>query len=330
MANQATFYKPIPIFMKTFEEARKNEPLLRIGGPGRINIPPGFAVVTEVNGRFRRVLGPGTRTLYRFEYPRTVVDIRPQERELDNVSMVTSDGIELTTSISVTFQVDKGKEKPTPDQPFPFDPDAVRQVAYADTNQGEGSISSWESLPLIVTSGQLKDIIAEYRLDELILSEQNGIDIHRRLQLEMERRSRAMMRRFGVEIRGTRLGSLELPEPVTDQRIRYWQSYWNKQRFLQLADGEAEILEMQEIARSEAEAIMLQAIVEGLQRAKRAGRDVSSREVVALRLIESLEGMARQSEQLMPLPTQLMPQLNSIRRELMLTSGTPEENTSQE
>ena len=81
---------------------------------------------------------------------------------------------------------------------------------------------------------------------------------------------------------------------------------------------------------AEAEAIMLQAIAEGLQRARRAGRDVPSREVVALRLIESLEAMARNSGQVLPLPDQLMPQLGSIREQLMLTSGASEEKTNQE
>nr|NIV91965.1 hypothetical protein [candidate division KSB1 bacterium] len=105
---------------------------------------------------------------------------------------------------------------------------------------------------------------------------------------------------------------------------------WNTQQTLQKADGEVEILENQEFARAEAEAIMLRAIAEGLQRAQRVGRDVSSREVVALRLIESLEAMAKSSGEVMALPNQLIPQLGSLRQQLMLTSGPTEGAETQE
>jgi regulator of protease activity HflC (stomatin/prohibitin superfamily) len=99
---------------------------------------------------------------------------------------------------------------------------------------------------------------------------------------------------------------------------------------LQKADGEVEVLESHEIARAEAEAIMLRAIAEGLQRSRRAGRDVSSRELVALRLIESLEAMAKNSGQVLSLPNRLMPQLGSLRQRVMLTSGPPEETVKEE
>jgi regulator of protease activity HflC (stomatin/prohibitin superfamily) len=182
----------------------------------------------------------------------------------------------------------------------------------------------------LITAGQLRTIVAEDPLDELILSETNGIDVHRRLQKEMERRARNVLRNYGIMVRGTRLGALELPKEVEDQRKKYWQARWDTQRALQKADGDAEILESKEFARAEAEATMLRAIAEGLQRARRAGRNVSSREVVALRLIESLEAMAKSSEQVVALPDRLIPNLGNIREQLMLTSGQSEETASQE
>jgi regulator of protease activity HflC (stomatin/prohibitin superfamily) len=183
---------------------------------------------------------------------------------------------------------------------------------------------------MLITGAQLRAIVAEDRLDDLIVSESNGIDVHHRLQMEMERRAKAIMRNYGVLIRGTRLGALELPEEVENQRKKFWQVHWNSRQILQKADGDAEVLQSHEIARAEAEAIMLQAIAEGLQRSQRAGRVVSSREVVALRLIESLEAMAKSSERVLPLPDRLMSQLGSLRQQLMLTSGKPEETKNQE
>ncbi len=329
-ANRIGFARPTVVSLDSFEQARKKDSILKIGGPGRIVVLSGAVLVTELHGRFSRVLGPGRHTLSRFEVPRTLLDLRPHERESENIKMMTSDGIELKTSLTVTFQILRGEQKPTRGNPFPYDEGAVREAAYTETVQPDGGIGRWDSLPILITAGQLRAIVSEYRLDELIISESNGIDVHRRLQLEMERRAKAIMRNFGVVIRGTRLGALELPEVVEEQRKKFWQSQWNTQQILQKADGDAEVLQSQELARAEAEAIMLRAIAEGLQRAQQTNPGISSREVVALRLIESLEAMAKNSEQILPLPDQLKPQLGSLRQQLMLVSGESNETKSQE
>jgi hypothetical protein len=67
-----------------------------------------------------------------------------------------------------------------------------------------------------------------------------------------------------------------------------------------------------------------------LQRAQSSGTKISSRQIVALRLIESLEAMAKNSELVLPLPERLMPQLGSIRQQLLLTAGTTEETKKPE
>jgi hypothetical protein len=323
------FIRPTVVNLQTFEENRKKDPVLKIGGPGRIVVFRDAALVTELNGRFHRVLGPGRHDLERFEFAKTLVDLCPQERESDNVKMMTSDGIPLTTSLTVTYQILWGDDKPTKNKPFPYDPEAVKKAAYSETVQPDGSITRWDSLAMLITGGQLRTIVAEEKLDELIVSEANGIEVHRRLQLEMERRAKNIMRGYGVMIRGTRLGALELPKEVEALRKRYWQASWDTQRTRQMTDGEVKILESLEFARAEAEAIMLQAIAEGLQRAQRAGRNISSKEVVALRLIESLESMAKSSEQILPLPERLMPQLGSLRQQLLLNSGAASEPTEE-
>lgn len=319
------FIKPTIVNLQTFEDSRKKNPVLKIGGPGRLMIFRDAALVTELNGRFHRVLGPGRHDLERFEFPKALVDLRPQERESDDVKMMTSDGIPIKTSLTVTFQIHWGDDKPTKDKPFPFDTEAVKKAAYSETVQPDGSIGRWESLAMLITAGQLRAIVAEEKLDELIVSEANGIEVHRRLQLEMERRARNIMHSYGIRIRGTRLGALELPKEVEALRKQYWQANWDTQRTRQMTEGEVQVLESQEYARAEAEAIMLRAIAEGLQRAQRAGRNVSSREVVALRLIESLESMAKSSEEILPLPASLIPQLGNLRQQLLLTAGTASE-----
>lgn len=305
-----------------FEELRRKRPMLRIGGPGKIAVRGGDSVVTERNGRFQRVLGPGVHTLGRFEYPVAVVDVRPQEREDAAVKLITGDGIELYSKVSVAFQIDSGDEARSKKQPFPFDKDAVYKAAYSRTNVASDKVVTWDVLPLIVTSGQLKGMVAEYELDELVFPDQSDAPIHRRLKSEMKRRAAAIAPAFGVTINDVGLGRLEPPKSVTEKHVGLWRAYWDKQRRVSVAQGEAEALERSQVARAQAEAIMLQAIVEGVERARRTGRDVRTKDVVALRLIEALEVLVQESRKLTPAPDDLLPTLGDLRERLLLGAET--------
>lgn len=306
-----------------FAEQRRQEPLLRIGGPGQLVVGPTDVVVTERNGRFHRVLGVGRYYLGRFESIRSVLDLRPQEREASNIPLVTKDGINLSTTLAVTFSLSNGGHTPTKARPYPFNEAAVRLAAYTETGQDDGSISNWESAALNATIGQLKSTVAKFRLDELIYPNRPSADPHQTVHHEMERKARDAAARFGVDIISTRLGRLELPEIVTDQRIKVWQATWKKQELINQADGAAAALEETEMARAEGEAAIITAIAEGIQRARRDGNSSSTREIVALRVLESLERMARQSQHLPAEPVQnVVSQLQNLHRRLLLSDQT--------
>ena len=116
------------------------------------------------------------------------------------------------------------------------------------------------------------------------------------------------------------LGRLEPPESVTEQHVGLWRAYWDKQRLVSVAQGKAGALERSRMARAEAEAIMLKAIVEGVERARRSGRNVRAKDVVALRLIEALEVLVRESRKLTPTPDHLLPTLGNLREQLRLSA----------
>ena len=66
---------------------------------GTIRISDNEVLVTELNGRFNRVLGPGVHRLARFEYMRIALDLREQERSRDHVHLTTREGIQITTDV---------------------------------------------------------------------------------------------------------------------------------------------------------------------------------------------------------------------------------------
>jgi hypothetical protein len=93
----------------------------------------------------------------------------------------------------------------------------------------------------------------------------------------------------GIDLVSLQLGRFQIEDTITDQYIEYWQTRWQVQAHLSLADGEARALEEREVARAEAEVTMIQAIVEGVRRAQQDGHTGSVREIVAMRLIESFD-----------------------------------------
>ena len=72
---------------------RSDSILLRVGGPGQVKVPPGHVMVTELNGRFQRILSAGKHALGRYEYIHAVLNLQPQRRTLDQFTAYSRDGI---------------------------------------------------------------------------------------------------------------------------------------------------------------------------------------------------------------------------------------------
>lgn len=298
-----------------FEEQRQQRSLLRVGGPGGIIVTAGEAVVTERNGRLSRILGPGVHALRHFEYVRNVFDLYPQEWEEKGVQFVTADGIELTADLSVTFQIAPADDAES-DQPVPFSREAVRKIAAAELVFADGQVGAWESSPLNVTTDCLRAEAAKHSLDEILFAGRaNGLT-WQDIKHEVEKAAHAALADNGIALLSIRLGLPEAPPEIGAQWLQSWQAQWNRQQRIQMADDEAEILQEIERARAEGEAMMINAILEGLQRARQQGVDVDAQQIITLRLIETLEQMAYQTRQISPLPDHLIPQLRSLRRQL--------------
>jgi len=314
-----------------FSRESRDNPILTVGGPAKVSVERGNAIVTELNGRFARVLGPGTQYLARFEYPFAVIDLRPQERSTEASKLMTSDGIEVTATVGVSFHIAAHDQPPTPQVPFPFDRQAARRAAYAQTSKDEGKINDWQSAALGAAVGQLQEIVGESRLDELAHPMQGGIQPRPGRNRMMRRGTRAKMQDLGVTVTDTQLGRLELPQAVLHKYLDFWRVYWEKRRRLDEAEGQAEIIEVMEIARVRASALMFQAILEGLQRAKAMDQGASKR-ILAIRLIETLQTMARRSQDISPVPDHVLASLRHLRLQLLEDSPSgdnPDESTKE-
>ena len=314
--------KPLAVSGLTLEQAREKSELLRVGGPGRIAVQAGDVAVTELNGRFHRILGPGAHTLDRLEYIYALLDLRPQERIAKVVRLHTGDGIEIKADIAIAFRLDTGEEIPTQNVPYPYSEEAVCMAVYNQTVLPDGSVSGWDNAPLNSAKMNLVNIIGRYKLDEL-LHARSAADPYLAIRTELIQKIRPFLINQGIELTGVHISRLELPPDVANQYIKYWRTHWETQVKLQEVDGAAMSLEEMEVARADAEMTMIQAIVEGVQRARAASNTNNMNEIIALRLVDALEKMAHQSQQDIPLPASLLPQIDTLRHQLNVFDGPP-------
>ncbi len=296
-----------------FAKDRLQRPLLRYGGPGYIKVNQGDVAWTERNGRFQRVLGAGRHLLERYEYVRGVLDLRLQERSRSGIPLVTRDGLELQTQVTVLYHIHRGEEVATERNPFPYDENAVRLAGYTESVLIDGHIDGWDTLPLRLTIEVLRDIIGRRTIDALLFRETARPldDIH----AQLERETRRQLKKHGIHLVNIHLGRLEIPDAVIQQRIERWQTYWQERQRRREMLGQAETLVRLEKARAEAKASAIERILNSMRAGQQTLGSGGAREMVALRLVDALERINRQSQPELQ-AKELSSRINRIREEI--------------
>lgn len=218
------FQRPLRINRIKFAEQRVEEELLRVGGPGQIALAESDVAVTEINGRFERVIPPGRRKLRRFEKIVAVLDLREQERFDRNVTLVTKEGLELTTDVFVNFRI-QGRSEDSERIGYSVNDEAVRKVAYNITNFEFGA-SRWDSSPLPIASGVLRGIVSKMKLADLIDPNEafDGAP-HPGVMRDMERVTRGILRGMGVELLEARITSFKMNDAMRDTLVDYYKGF---------------------------------------------------------------------------------------------------------
>lgn len=245
-----------------------DELLLRVGGPGYITITSGEAAVTERNGRFLRVLGPGKHALRRFEYVRSVVDLRQQEYRNQRqtvtlgeepIYLITRDGIELQADVTFIYrictddatcnpdlnpatdlQTSHRPTLPTKDEPFPFGSEAVRRAAYAEIVVGD-EVYTWERLAIYVIVDELRHIVNKITLDQLIDTRVHTLGPLQQLQDRLVLEARRKLKQYGIRLMNARIDTIHYPDVVRQHTMAHWKVPHEQDRQLKLAKLQSEI-----------------------------------------------------------------------------------------
>lgn len=266
--------KPLALNRPNFAEQRLQHSLLHIGGPGFVNVAASDVIVTEINGRFERVLGAGRQKLKRFEYIRSILDLREQKRFNNDVVLFTREGLNVHTSVEIVFRLQRSQPGPEHAHLYTFQADSIQKAAYAQTVSDHG-IGRWDGAPLPIAMGQLRKLVSRMRLDELIEPKQVFDNRpHPELQNQVEGKTRQILQNIGVELISVGIGALRFDQEVQETLLDYWKAFSEKPKPIDANPQNA--FTKDEMTKKMVREKVIQGLAQGLARMQEQGRMMRS------------------------------------------------------
>jgi len=220
---------------------KKKGILNKLGGPGKVVIQPGNAVVFERGGTISRISGAWVVLTQNFEFIREIIDLRRQFH-LETIEVVTADKITVNVDAAVIYQILPASETPGGNiitdnmNLYPVTEETLRKAAFTGTAGGWHGFC--HGAPLNVVRDQLMSLT----LNELF-GDEDGDTSHTGLPSTSQEKMRkiinpllrendrvikkvedaavAQINAFapgmGVKIIAVDIRSLELPKAVQDE-----------------------------------------------------------------------------------------------------------------
>jgi hypothetical protein len=268
-----------------------------IGGPGYAAVDPGNVVLLERASGPTRVFGQGGHLLLRGETIKELASLEDQHGFIENVSATTKDGIGVTVrDVNYRFRLRAGRKpgdyaRRTPAEPFPYSVEAVRNMAYNRMVSTKG-VGTWQDAVESAVKGVITDYIYQHKVDPLTTPKPNENDP--RAEIRNRFKSRVVRERFkniGTDLLWIDIGNFEVPDQeVVKQRIATWAAKWEGDVTIERVHGEAQRIYLQEVGRAQAQAMILENIVDGLKIAGLAHNPKENlRKIVLLRTAQFLE-----------------------------------------
>ncbi len=275
-------------------------------GPGWLMTEPENVVVLKSSTTLTRVAGPGIVLTAPRESPYKVVDLRNQFR-VTRTKVMTRDGIEVSSPISSLFRVHSGNKKLDLEslkqqQPWPYrDPQDIFQLVLAEEVDPTGKTPleayqarPWDEVPLQVAINQLKQVVAQYSLDEIYsLNPTTGMLTRSIIAGKVREHVRETVEPLGLEILGGGVGNKVVPlnEGVVKQRVEAWKARWVNKILEWQTVAEVKRLDLLTKVRSKARTDLLSGLLEKTN-TMLADPDKAG-DVIAYHLLESLIHMAQ-------------------------------------
>lgn len=286
----------------------KGNPFLGTG-PGLLITEPENAVALRDGSSVKRFVGPGTVFIGLADVPFATLDLRSQFR-VTRIETPTKDGIPVRLPCSSIFQVDPGPGTLQLNHPWPYSSKAAYLTLLAGAevnpanNEDKYQATPWKELPLRTATYKLRQVVAQYTLDELFATIKQAPDKLPRHVVTGEMRPYVdqEMSQRGIRVTGGSVGAKVAPvdQRVVDQRIDNWKAHWSHILTLNQGRIDAEYLTQLRRVRSKVLGRMLSQMLQQSQLL--TDDEQTAHSLVAIYLLKSLEDIARSPglEQLLP------------------------------
>jgi regulator of protease activity HflC (stomatin/prohibitin superfamily) len=325
-----------------------HEILMKLGGPGVLLIKENTAVLTERGARYSRVLGPEEHTLKPFERIRMIYDLRTQTMTGNEVG-VTKDGVPVRAPVITLFRfMSRLPNEPssTPkharfmsvlshfiwNTPLgsvtepPVSPEALRQALY-EVHVNPSAKIKWTNTAHNAAAGVVRDEITNRRLDELFLPDDPERNPRREIAGQLQKSGKDALAGRGIELVDSGFANWQVPRAVTLQRRDTWQVTWDKESTITRSTGEAEGYLQLQIARAEAQAELIQAVIQSIRTMDQTSETGATVHPLTLRFMDAIARMVdrtlrHETSLLVGSRSEMQRMLENLRKALGIESPT--------
>jgi hypothetical protein len=295
-------------------------------GPGLVIAELTNIVAVRSSAEFRRFVGPGGEftSVEKVDIPYAVMDLQKQFR-VTRIEAMTRDGILISVPCSSMFKIDAGNEAFKLGRSWPYRDYAaflaLQNAHEVNTSEksffDENDASSWTELPLNTAKPKLEQLVARYTLDELYATKKT-FPLTKLPRKEITEDLRAYvwekMDEVGINVLGGGVGAALIPrsKKIIEQRVDTWKAGWAET--LELQEGKASAVYLRESERVRIS--ILNELIELGHELNQTSIE-NKRVLLAARLLETLENIARNPEMERLLPEQRIESIGEEERRLL-------------
>jgi regulator of protease activity HflC (stomatin/prohibitin superfamily) len=191
---------------------RQGESLSLFGGPGKLIVLEGHAVILEKAGFLSRIEGMGITQLAKFERVGVVVDLTEKSQALEGENVVTQEGVILGKVQAVIFyQVIPGDHE---NGRFPYSEGVVYRFWNAKGEQ------TWQNSVQSIAKSALRDVVAKFTLTDIFGSPD---EFRRRVKVDLRESINSVTEPLlGVRITSADIGEIQLPAEAEQKLLQQW------------------------------------------------------------------------------------------------------------
>jgi uncharacterized protein YnzC (UPF0291/DUF896 family) len=268
-----------------------------VGGPGYLRILPGNVILFERLNGPANVRSAGNHFIPRGEMIQEISNLDDQHIHTEEVSATTKDGIEVVVrEVHLGYRLRLGRSlrdivDRTPADPYPFSIQAVRNRTYNRFVSDMGLVS-WHDSVRSAVNGVIADYISRHKIDQLTAPRYQDNDPREEIKKNLfSKGTRERLRNLGAELLWVDIGHFEIPDKVTERRVKTWQAKWQGIAERERAEGEALRLTYLEQGRAEAQAELILKIVKVLEDIHVAGDRRNVRRLFFARTAQILDAI---------------------------------------